>query len=301
MPLIQYKEFKFKSATIDIIYKANKIIAEYSAEGYSLTLRQLYYQFVARGYIENSLKEYKNLGNIINDARLNGDIDWEAIEDRTRNLEALPTWFTEKEFLKEIPDWFRFDFWDTQEYRIEIWVEKEALTGVVARTAHKYRVPYFACRGYTSQSESWRVGIRFADYNDKCQKVIVLHLGDHDPSGIDMTRDNRERLRMFSNFGDVEVIRVALNRDQVDQYNPPPNPAKLTDRRATKYINRHGLSSWELDALNPRVIDGLISHHIEQYIDWEAWDEVKEKEDASIKAFKDMAKAWKDSHESSQD
>ena len=76
----------------------------------------------------------------------------------------------------------------------------------------------FACRGYASQSEQWRAGKRLANYLRANQRVVILHLGDHDPSGIDMTRDNDDRLSMFARSSRVELKRVALNMDQVEQY-----------------------------------------------------------------------------------
>lgn len=294
MPIIQYKELNFHSKSESIIAIAESICIEYMEQGYSLTLRQLYYQFVARGHIENNIKEYKKLGSIINDARLAGRLDWNYIEDRTRNLEALPTWDSPKDILKGCAEQFKYDYWAAQYTRVEVWVEKEALVGVIERVAFKYRVPYFACRGYTSQSEAWRAGQRFMGYNQNGQAVKVIHLGDHDPSGIDMTRDNEERLQMFSDMGDVEIIRVALNENQVKRYNPPPNPAKLTDTRAADYINKFGESSWELDALDPKIIDKLISDEIKKYIDANKWEEDIEREKKARERLAKMANNWRD-------
>jgi hypothetical protein len=294
MPYIQYKEINFRSKSRAMIDIASQICDEYMAQGYTLTLRQLYYQFVARGHIENSQKEYTNLGNIIGDARLAGLLDWEAIEDRTRNLAELQYWDSPKNVLEAAAGSFRYDRWDNQPVRIEVWVEKEALAGVVERTAFKYRCPFFACRGYSSQSEAWRAGVRFKEYNDNGQPVKVIHLGDHDPSGIDMTRDNDTRLALFSEYSDVEVIRVALNEDQVRQYNPPPNPTKLTDTRAPDYVRKFGMESWELDALDPTVIDALISSEIEKYIDYDNWKEAKEREQKSRDKLKELAKNYEE-------
>ena len=294
MPLIKYKDVNFHRKSLNIITVANQICDEYMAQGYVLTLRQLYYQFVARGLLPNTMKDYKNLGNVINDGRLAGLIDWDAIEDRTRNLSALRTWESAKDILTEDSQIFKYDFWKDQDYRVEVWVEKEALVGVIERVAYKFRCAYFACRGYSSQSEQWRAGQRFKEYEAEGQQVKVLHLGDHDPSGIDMTRDNRDRLDLFTDYNNVEVIRLALNEDQVRQYNPSPNPAKLTDTRAADYISKFGEQSWELDALDPRVIDALISSNIERYIDWDKWNEVKEKETETKEKLARMAKRFKD-------
>src|ERR1700677_797627 len=164
MPLIKYKDVNFHRKSLNIITVANQICDEYMAQGYVLTLRQLYYQFVARGLLPNTMKDYKNLGNVINDGRLAGLIDWDAIEDRTRNLSALRTWESAKDILTEDSQIFKYDFWKDQDYRVEVWVEKEALVGVIERVAYKFRCAYFACRGYSSQSEQWRAGQRFKEY-----------------------------------------------------------------------------------------------------------------------------------------
>ena len=102
MPKIKYKDFNFRPATLAIITKANEIIAEYSAQGFDLTLRQLYYQFVSRDIIPNTQKSYKNLGSVVNDGRLAGLIDWSAIVDRTRELRTLPHWSEPGEFIGQV-------------------------------------------------------------------------------------------------------------------------------------------------------------------------------------------------------
>lgn len=184
MPYIEYIPRRFSRKSQQLIGIANNIIGEFTAEGYTLTVRQLYYQFVARDIIKNNMKEYKNLVSLINDARLAGHIDWNAIEDRTRNLTSVPTYDTEKDFLEQIPDWFHYDFWKDQDTIIEVWVEKEALIGVVERASFRYRCAFFACRGYVSQSEAWAAGQRYLNYQANKKRVIVLHLGDHDPKSV---------------------------------------------------------------------------------------------------------------------
>jgi len=314
MPFIAYKEHKFQRDSLLIIKAAKKICLEYSADGYSVTLRQLYYQFVANDLFpdewtwtlagkkwirdpngtKNAEPNYDRLGSIVNDARLAGMLAWNWIEDRTRNLAYQSTWDSPKDILNATAKQFRYDRWDSQPVRIEVWVEKEALAGVVERSAFKYRCAWFACRGYVSQSEMWNAGQRLAGYCHRGQQVKVLYLGDHDPSGIDMTRDIEDRLRTFSEDADIEVVRLALNMDQVRHYAPPPNPAKVTDSRAQSYISRFGNESWELDALSPVVLDGLISTEIEEHIDQERWDEAIDREDRARAKIAAMAKKWND-------
>lgn len=280
MPKVRYERKNLKPETLALIYSANQIIAEYEEEGYSLTLRQLYYQFVARDVIENSERSYKNLGKAISNGRLCGLIDWDAIEDRTRNLVSPVFWDGPWQILRSAASGYSIDKWEGQEYRVEVWVEKEALAGVVARPAELYDVPYFCCRGYVSQSEQWAAGQRLMEYAERGIRPVVIHLGDHDPSGVDMTRDIVDRLQMFmEDYGqELEVRRIALNMSQVEELRPPPNPAKLSDSRAGDYVRRYGNKSWELDALNPRYLNDLIGRTIDEYLDAEKFEARVEQE-----------------------
>lgn len=259
---IQYQIYKFRNGTISTIEKANEIIAEYTAEGYELTLRQLYYQFVARGFIENTEREYKQLGSIIDHGRLAGEIDWLAIVDRTREIKRNSHWDSPSDILRSAAGSYAIDSRADQPVYIEAWVEKEALAGVLERACGPLDVPYFACKGYVSQSAMWGAAVRISDKQKARQSTtaVILYLGDHDPSGIDMSRDIQDR---FDIFGiSIAVRRVALNLDQVEQYNPPANPAKVTDSRCPAYIAEYGNESWELDALDPRTINELVSREI---------------------------------------
>lgn len=275
MPNIQYKEINFRQSSLDLIKLVNQVIQEYQAQGYELTLRQAYYQLVARGYIPNNERSYKNIGNLINDGRLAGLIDWYAITDRTRNLRGNSHWDTPAEVIESAKYSYRLDKWEGQPNYVEVWVEKDALVDVVGQACRPLDVPFFSCRGYTSQSEMWAAAQRFIRRDDREQRIII-HLGDHDPSGIDMTRDIQERLEMFG--ADVMVKRVALTMEQIDFYPPPPNPAKLTDSRCWGYIQKFGNESWELDALEPKVITDLITEQVTMYRDDTLYQQVCDQE-----------------------
>lgn len=267
MPKIAYKDISFRKTSLDLISLINSVIEEYQLQGYDLTLRQLYYQLVARGCIENSDKSYKRIGSLINDARLAGLIDWNAIVDRTRNMKKNNHWNKPSEIIGAAINQYFIDLRETQLVYVEVWVEKEALIDVVGKICKHLDVPFFACRGYVSQSEMWNAAQRFSvQENVHNKKTMILHLGDHDPSGVDMTRDIQERLRMFES--DVEVKRIALTMEQIKLYNPPPNPAKITDSRCQGYIEKYGCESWELDALNPTIIKDLISKEVDVLTDF---------------------------------
>jgi hypothetical protein len=290
MPVIPYIDKTFIRTSLAIIDTARQICADYQRQGFDLTLRQLYYQFVARGYLANKDTEYKRLGNIINDARLAGLLDWDYIVDRTRNLRGLAHWETPSSVIDSAAYGYRTDRWANQSNRVEVWIEKDALVGVIANACNRLDVPFFSCRGYTSQSELWGAGQRLARYGRLGQDPIVIHLGDHDPSGVDMTRDIGDRLALFG--AEVEVRRIALNMDQVDQYQPPPNPAKLTDARANGYISRYGNQSWELDALDPTTLDALITATIDDYRDPGQWDTDTAAMDADRDLLTHAANRW---------
>lgn len=282
MPKIQYKEINFRGKSLELIELINQVVDEYSSQGYELTLRQTYYQLVARGYIPNNERSYKNIGNLINDGRLAGLIDWHSITDRTRNLRRNSHWTTPSSVIESAMYSYMLDKWEGQPNYVEVWVEKDALVDIVGQACGGIDTPFFSCRGYTSQSEMWAAAQRFIRQNRIRDNCFIIHLGDHDPSGIDMTRDIQERLWMFG--ADVEVKRVALTMEQVQTYNPPPNPAKITDSRCGKYMEEFGNESWELDALEPQMMTRLIRDEVTALRDDDIYQavcnrEAKEKEE----------------------
>ena len=291
MPKIKYVDRNFSAASLATIEKANEIITEYQAQGFVLTLRQLYYQFVSRALIANKVSEYKRLGSVINDARLAGLIDWSAIEDRTRNLQTLPSWSSPANIIDSAAYSFRHDLWKDQDYRIEVWIEKEALAGVFQGVCQELRVPFFCCRGYVSQSEAWGAAQRLKQWSRGGQKTIILHFGDHDPSGIDMTRDIADRMEVFG-VDLEEMKRLALNFDQVEQYNPPANPAKETDSRFQSYMVKYGDESWELDALEPQVLADLVRNAVDDFRDADQWEESMEEETGEKKLLQLTSDKW---------
>jgi hypothetical protein len=280
---IQYQP---RAATLAVIDQANTIIDEYFAQGFTLTLRQLFYQFVSRALLENTLRAYKNLGVTVRNARDGGLIDWDAIEDRTREVHTHSSWDGPAKIIGSAARSYRIDLWEDQLYRPEVWIEKDALLGVIEGVCTEYRVPFFAHRGNNSQTLQHEGDKRFAEHFDQSLIPVVLHLADHDPNGIDMTRDNRKRLALYAGQ-EVEVRRIALNMDQVQRYAPPANFAKESDSRSDGYVRAFGTSEcWELDALSPTVIADLIRAEIETLIDQPTWErsEAKEADDRALLA-----------------
>lgn len=294
MPKIAYIPKRFNAQSRRLIDTAEEIINAYQAQGFNLTLRQLYYQFVARGFVANTDKSYNRLGDLISNARRAGLIDWNAIEDRTRFIRELPSWNDPESILESARDSYHRDLWANQPVRFEVWIEKDALVGVIEKVCKDNDAPFFSCRGYVSDSELWRAARRMKGYTKRGQRVIVLHLGDHDPSGIDMTRDIGERLNLFSFGADIEVRRIALTMEQIEAQGPPPNPAKITDSRYESYVTHYGTESWELDALEPRYLSELIQEGISSERDADKWQEANDEQEDERGQLTSILERWQE-------
>lgn len=304
----QYQDMRFSAERAATIKQINAIVTEYTRAGYRLTSRQIYYQFVARDLFPaarrwtwtgskwerdedngtiNAEPNYKWLCGLINDAKMAGLTDWDALEDRTREFIKRPRWESGKDILESIVPQFHMDMWVNQPRRAFVIVEKEALAGVLERVCREYDVPLLAARGYPSGSvlREFTVSDLLPCWDRKrntwAQEPFLLHLGDHDPSGIDMSRDLSNRIRTFISgehkpdhlLPEQMFVRVALNMDQIEDQQPPPNPAKTTDARFKAYAAEHGDESWELDALRPQFLHQLVEDQIEGVIERDSWDE----------------------------
>lgn len=292
MAKVAYEQRSFQKKSLERIQLINDICARYEAMGYDLTVRQVYYQLVTGNHIANNFQNYKTTAGLINDARLAGLIDWNYIVDRTRNLAGLGHWDSPADIIKSSYQSFRLNKWEDQPNYVEVWVEKDALSSVIQRVANELDVNYFACKGYVSQSEMRDAARRF-DFqrNVGGKKCHLIHLGDHDPSGIHMTSDITDRLNTTFRSS-VEVHRIALTMAQIEQYNPPENPAKETDSRFAAYAELYGDSSWELDALEVVVMHDIIEAEVLKLRDESLWEEMLSKEKHGKVALKMVTDHW---------
>lgn len=272
------------------------------------TNRQVHYQLVQAGLIENTDRKYDDLCDAIKSARLDGIIPFYAIEDRTRYLRERETFESIGQALQTAVNRFEHDIWRTQTERFEVFVEKDALIGTIAKACDPCRLSYLSTRGYISLSTAREAADRF---HRVCQEaaerfeysagsgqiVTVLHLADHDPSGVDMTRDLRERLDYFG--APYRLERIGLNPEQIDALNPVPNYAKLTDTRTRAYWEmfpdyRDGnrVMCWELDAMPRKMLIDTIQQRIERDIDVDAWNEAIERETEGRERMQSFVDGW---------
>lgn len=336
MAFTKYENKRISADRLVAIEQANAICEQYARQGMVLTLRQLYYQFVARDLVPNEQREYDRLGDICRDARMAGLMDWDHLIDRTRNLQGWKSYRGPQQALEELAEKYQRDLWAPQKKRVEVWIEKDAAIGVVEGVCARNSVPYFSCRGYTSMSEMHGAAQRIRWHIEQGEQVTILHVGDHDPSGLDMSRDIEDRLRKFiavdwaglhmgtgawsrgairssmqnhmlrnstkeqiRSIGPADqpwrVKRIALNIDQIEQYAPPPNPAKQSDGRFARYVEETGLDqSWELDALEPSVLSGLIQTEIDALRDDAVWGEAEFEMESERTTLTSIGNWWDD-------
>ena len=289
----QFIEATFRRNSVDLLAACEQVIDNYQAKGFRLTLRQLYYQLVTTNTIPNTNRAYKNLGSLVSRGRLAGVLDWQAIEDRIRVPTKQAHWSNPQSIMRAAIDGYRLDRWREQFTHVELWVEKDALAGVLAPVAQERHVTLMVNRGYSSQSAMYDAAQRIHAKTGQGREFVILYLGDLDPSGEDMVRDIDERLN--DTYGAPCTVRkLAITRAQVAAFQPPPNPAKLSDSRARKFIAEHGTSSYEVDALPPDALQRAINAAIDEYIDQEALEGVLDDEAADKRLMERAAEMVKE-------
>jgi hypothetical protein len=289
----QHKEFR--GDALALVESAVAIVDDYAAQGYDLSVRQLYYQLVSKNVVENTEKSYKRVCGLISDARRAGLIDWSMIRDRGRHTAWASHWDSPQQIVEACAQQFQIEKWKRQRWHIEIMVEKAALEGVLEPLCRQLDVRFTANRGYASDSLLYDVAKRIEKaVRQDGKRAVVLYLGDHDPSGLDMTRDIEDRLSLFSCLDatlSLDVRRLALNKNQIEHYNPPPNPAKTTDSRFTSYVAEHGEESWELDALEPTVLADIVRVAVAELRDDHLWEIAEIEQEKMRRKLRNAAKS----------
>jgi len=261
-----------------VVELVNQILSQYTM---LLTLRQIFYRLVANFDYPNKNSAYGQLSKQLVKARERNHIDGTRIEDRSREFLGGDQGFDNpkdflnlriKEFLSS-PEYYYRSVWAVQPEFVIVWIEKDALSIVVSTVADKFNVITCPSRGYASYTYIQKALEKLPEEKE----ITVLHFADHDPSGLDMTRDLEARISEYSEL-DVTVERVALNYDQVQGYRLPPNPTKTADPRAEEYVTIYGNECWELDAIEPNELQRLVFESILEHIDTEIWDNTIDEE-----------------------
>lgn len=313
---IDKNHYAYWETTANALYThISRIINAFMKKNIKLSNRQLYYQLVGRDLIPNNIAIYKRICKFLTDLKYGGYIDWDAIEDRGRTPERHSEWETFQDLINSAVASYRLPRWQDQRFYVELYCEKEAMESVLRPIANKYHIYFGTNKGYTSSSTIYDIAKRINEQLDNEKIVVILYLGDHDPSGLDMVRDVEERIKEFLmawRYGDTDpddyppeltaewiddhfwIDHVALTTDQVEEYNPPPNPAKIDDPRAGAYISEHGEVSWELDSLDPEILMKMTEVRILEYLDIDKYNEWVRIEKEESQALVEFGKALKE-------
>lgn len=296
----KFIEHRFEPASLELIETCNAIVDAYRDQGYVLTLRQLYYQLISKDKFpedrrwtwtgskwirdqngtKNAQPNYKWLGEFVSIARQAGLVDWDMFEDRGRRVSMNSHWDSPASIIRSAADSFRIDRWEGQKNYVETMIEKDALSGIVWPVCSEMDIRFCANKGFSSSSAMYYLARRLTKAHKAGMNIHIIYVGDHDPSGIDMTRDITDRLQLYTRSRvKLNVHRLALNYDQVQMWNPPESPAKETDSRYKTYRDQFGDSCWELDAVEPAILTGLIRDKIVDLIDMSIWAQVEQREE----------------------
>jgi len=271
----------------EIVEEALEVFKQYDS---ALTLRQLYYRLVSKHLFPNTINSYKRLSRVMVKAREQGDVPVNCLEDRSRRIlgRGDTGYASAEEFLrrriaglKESYKEFTMPMWDDQPNYVLVSLEKDALSRLVSDIANQYSVRTFPTRGYPSFTYVNRMATYIRN-RLKDKPTVVLYFGDFDPSGIDIERDLDDRLTKYD-AGDFKVRRVALTKDQIEQYSLPPMPVKRSDARSEGFMESYGDQSVELDALDPNTLKLMVAQSIAGNIDLDLWRKKEERiEDLKI-------------------
>lgn len=246
------------------------------AENAPMTVRQVYYQLVARQLIANNRSQYQGTSDLLVKMRQDGDVPWDHIEDRNRRPRDVGMWEDLPDFLETIRYAYRKDVWATQPCQLEVWLEKDALSGIFEDVLRPNGITLNVGRGYDGWDSIHNAAVRYGDGS----KTTVLYFGDFDPSGEDMVRSLIERLAFFGSR--PEIVKCALTMDDVRRYNLPHDFTKATDSRQAAFVERWGDVAVELDALPVTELRNRLVREVNARLDLDAMAACKKAEKADI-------------------
>jgi len=255
--------------TMTILEASHSILAAHNP----MTVRQVYYQLISRQVIENNRSQYQAVSNALVWARQEGFIPWVWIEDRLRRPRAVSMWDDLGNFGNDVLSAYRRNVWTNQPYYLEVWLEKDALSGIFEGVLDPYGVTLNVGRGYDGWDSIHNASRRFGDGDGKA----ILYFGDFDPSGEDMVRSLKERLNFFG--CKPEIAKCALTLDDVQRYNLPSDFTKASDTRQKAFVAKYGDLAVELDALPVNVLQSRIASEIKTRMNLNALAKLRELED----------------------
>lgn len=252
-----------------------------------ITIRHLFYRLVGLRVIEKTEQAYKGLGSHLSKWRRSEEIPWSAFADNTRWHIRQETFNGIHDALQNTVESYRRNLWSTQKFYIEVWVEKDAIAGIVANTANSFGVPVFVARGFASLSSLYNAANTFRQATDAGKTAVIYQLGDFDPSGV-AAADSALRAFRDDFKVDLEFIRVAVTEEQISRLELPTRPVKTSDSRAAKW---DGGECVELDTMPPAEIRKLVESCIVKHIDVHEWQTLRKTEEMERETLREIWRA----------
>lgn len=225
------------------------------------TVRQVYYRAVSAGIIDKTEQAYKSVCRMLTDLRRSRRIPYSSIADNTRWMRKPDSYGGIDELLRDTASLYRRDLWRSKDDYVEVWLEKDALSGVLYPVTAEFDVPLMISRGFASLSFLHGAG-ETIEYNAQAGKrVTIFYLGDHDPSGVVIPQKIESTLREFAPSADLTFTRLAVLPWQIKSMNLPTRPTKKTDSRCKGFEGE----SVEVDAIEPEVLRSMVRVEIEGF------------------------------------
>jgi hypothetical protein len=273
--------------TLELIAASIEILEEIQP----CSVRAICYKLFTLGLIESMSKNETNkVSRLLTAARVERRIPWEWIVDETRRRERVSTWDNPAAYARTVARSYRRDFWNQQPARVEVWSEKGTVRGVLQPVLREYAVAFRVMHGFASATAVYDVA-----QDDDGRPLVVLYVGDYDPSGMFMSeQDLPNRLEKYDG-GHVELRRIALKREQTQGLLSFASDKKA-DKRYRWFVGIYGHRCWELDALDPNVLRDIVEAEIKSEIEPETWARcvrVNKAEQASLRHVLDKWKGAK--------
>jgi hypothetical protein len=263
------------------------------AEIQPASVRAVCYRLFVQGRIPSmASKHVKRVGTQLKDAREMGAIPWEWIVDETREPERINAFRDPEEYVETVKRDYRRDRWLTQPHRVEVWSEKGTVRGTLAPVLEEYGVTFRVMHGYASATAVHEVAV---ETRGNPQPLIVLYVGDWDPSGLHMSEvDLKKRLMRYGQQR-MRWGRAALTREQIATHQLPSFDAdtKRGDSRYRWFREQYGARCWEVDALSPVELRADVERDIRALIDWEAWNHLGVIEAAECESLASILQNWR--------
>jgi hypothetical protein len=287
--LYQPRSIKLRRATQAEMQGRRDALLDIVAEGRPMTVRQVFYQATVRGVIEKTEQGYAKIKAALTDMRRAGDLPYDWLADNTRWMRKPRSFDGPEQAIAQAVRFYRKALWTDAGACVEVWLEKDALAGVVLDVTAEYDVPLMVARGYASLSFLHSAAEVMTEQHRPC---FVYHLGDYDPSGVNAAEKIEETLQELAPAADIIFARVAVTPEQITAWSLPTRPTKASDSRAKSWGG--GDESVELDAIDPNQLRAIVRACVEQHLPRDELQRLQRVEAAERERMLEFLEGWRE-------